>query len=147
MEKKSINVEKCYDDTESVPGGTFYVSVSIKVDTIHIFDLHGMSTGCGIMQLKGFYNLKKLNDEQLEKLKEYLVEYFTDEEINYKSTKVGVIVGTIGNNQMNDGTVELAEKVGFEKVSEYSNWYDRGDGSWRQSLYILKPKFRKLENK
>ena len=50
-------------------------------------------------------------------------------------------------NDKRNNTKILVEKLGFVKISEYSNWYDSSSGSWRQSLYIFKPKYRTLENK
>lgn len=149
MEKKSINVIRDYDDVNSEAKGDFYSSCSLIVNGKKTLELHGLSTGCGIGQCVGFYRLADLTDDEFEQLKEYLTEYITDDEIDYKQFRVGAIIGTLGpsNNDKGNNTKTLVEKLGFVKISEYSNWYDSSSGSWRQSLYIFKPKYRTLENK
>jgi hypothetical protein len=110
--------------TFSLPGLP-YVRTLTTVSTI---------TGCGLVQMYGILSLVAgATPEQLE----YIKNVFTTKILpELKVCGAGAIIVTLGRSYYPNEPTIL--KLGFEKLSEYSNYRHGQDGKYKQRLYILK---------
>lgn len=109
--------------------GRWHEPVKINLPYLSI-DFRGMITGCGLGQITNLSNLTYSQNEKLNK------ESFKSLFIEIKQDGVGAVLATLGQNYsyMEKRLLEL----GFENISEYSNYRHGPAGSYKQKLYILK---------
>ena len=110
--------------------GIWHQKTTILLNQYSI-DFAGMFTGCGLGQIRNvtiFSNSANQNISKEELLKKFE---------NLKKNGVGAVVCTLGQGYWNKYEVNLL-KIGFEKISEYSNYRHGTDGAYKQRLYILK---------
>ncbi len=145
MENKSIKFEKI-DGSDVSAGGGHYNPFTIRIKENVSLRFNGMSVGCGIMQCQNVKSLNQLNDEELAQVKDFLKNKLTTLDKYFKS--FGIIVATLGpEGKFKDYKEEGLLKAGFEKMCDYSNWYDDVDGNWIARLYVLRTNCGGKENK
>lgn len=140
MVNNVINIESI--QLESKASGEFYSSFGIKFFDKVTLEFHGMSTGCGIMQVRNIKNLSILTDEELEVVKDHLINKFNT---NYLS--VGIIIGTLGPEGSYGNYESFVLKAGFVKLTEYNNWYDtKTENNHIARVYGLKLNYKDKQN-
>jgi hypothetical protein len=121
MEQKEIIDIKDYKDF-----GTWHTNLPfITIGNTRLI-VKGMITGCGIAQLHGVANLSaNINPDEFR-------EKFQD----IRDNGVGAVICTLGQSYY--ASEDKLLNLGFEKLSEYSNYRHGQDGNYKQRLYIYK---------
>ena len=142
MENNAIKIINNITELESAPDGGFYKTFGINFFDKVTLEFHGMSTGCGIMQCRGIKQLYKLDDSELEIVKDHLLNKFND---GY--TRVGIIIGTLGPEGYYNNSEQHVLKAGFIRLTEYNNWYDtKIENTHIARVYGLKLNFQDKKN-
>lgn len=113
-------------------GVTAWGHIKLKISNFKLTEEYrtlsfdGIRTGCGIGSMKGNISLEILTDEELEQLREYLlnINIHAINHSRYCTFKKGMIIATIGlihDNERRTQQEEILFKLGFQKLSEYIN--------------------------
>jgi len=112
--------------------GSWHNLRSYKMSTGYTLTVVGMITGCGLAQMRGVSTIQQENIESVKKL-------FTETILpTLKACGVGAIICTLG--QAYYKKEEIINQLGFEQISEYSNYCHGKSGAYKQRAYILKIK-------
>lgn len=121
LKEKNINKESVITEIGSAP---YHGHTRIAIPNHGHFCIRGIESGCGGAIMYGNGTLVN-SDITIEAMK-LVFQY-------YKKAGVGMIITTLGQYYNN----ELLIKLGFVKLSIYSNYTHAIDGSYKQSLYQI----------
>lgn len=109
----------------SIGTAPYHGHTRISIPNYGHFCIRGIESGCGGVIMYGNGSLMNLDNILIEAMK-LVFQY-------YKKHGVGMIITTLGQYYKTD----LLIKLGFVKVSTYSNYTHAIDGSYKQSLYQI----------
>lgn len=96
----------------------------------------GMETGCGLMQLSGFYMV--ITYCKRENAVEELVKAVDEVKLKLLSSGVGALVATLGEVREESRITRFLSECGFEEVYEFINY--RHSDTYKQKVFICKLK-------
>ena len=118
-------------DTDSDDDHEWHASknYSLKSNPYETIEVKETIMGCGIAQCYGISNFNFDSEEEVAKL-------FEEIKKEYRLSGVGAIMATLGEDYYN--IEKYLFNLGFERLSEYSNYRHGASGNYKQTLYILK---------
>lgn len=99
-----------------------------KNNPYNFLTVEELKTGCGIAQVYGIAGMTKENYDEYATILHNACAY-------YKEDGVGCFIATLGEDYYDKESMLL--KLGFNEVSEYSNYRHDGNGNYKQKLFSL----------